>query len=304
MDNALVACRAVHFVSAMLVFGASAFRFYALGGADPTAAAAFDVRLRHPLLVSAILAALSGLAMVPLTGSMMAGSAAAAFDWHTISTVLWQTGFGRVWRCRLLFAALLVATCAIRRPPAGYGVALAALLLASLGWVGHATIGRGPVSLAHELNQSVHLLAAGVWIGGLLPLAMLVVRARRSGGAAPFALMRQALPQFSHMGYAAVVLVALTGIVNTAILAGSVDGLTGTPYGRLLLAKIALFLLLVGAAGINRLVLVPRIERDGLPLAGTAALVWMIGIEQALAVAILVVASLLGTWPPPLHGSG
>ena len=75
--------------------------------------------------------------------------------------------------------------------------------------------------------------------------------------------MRAALPQFSRMGYVAVALVAITGIVNTAILVGRVDGLTGTPYGRLLLAKIALFLLLVVLAGINRLILVPRIAREG-----------------------------------------
>ena len=114
-------------------------------------------------------------------------------------------------------------------------------------------------------------------------------------------VMRAALLQFSRMGYFAVALVALTGIVNTAILVGSVRGLTGTAYGRLLLVKIALFLLLVGLAAVNRFVLVPRIARRRKPMTGTTALIWTIGIEQALGLAIIAVVSILGTWPPAIY---
>jgi len=114
-------------------------------------------------------------------------------------------------------------------------------------------------------------------------------------------MMRAALPQFSHMGYIAVVLAAITGIANTAILVGGIDRLTGTGYGRLLLAKIVLFLLLVVLAAVNRFILVPRIDREGAPLAGTTALLWAIGLEQALGLAILAIVSILGTWPPALH---
>jgi len=103
------------------------------------------------------------------------------------------------------------------------------------------------------------------------------------------------------MGCIAVALVAITGIANTAIPVGRVDGLTGTAYGRLLLAKIALFLLLLVLAGVNRSILVPRISREGAPLAGTAALLWTIGLEQGLGLAILAIVSILGTWPPALH---
>ncbi len=113
--------------------------------------------------------------------------------------------------------------------------------------------------------------------------------------------MRAALLQFSRMGYFAVALVALTGIVNTAILVGSVGGLIGTPYGRLLLVKIALFLLMVSLAAVNRFVLVPRIAQEGKPITGTVALIWTIGIEQALGLAIIAVVSILGTWPPAMH---
>ena len=301
MDDALVACRALQFTAAMLAFGGAAFRLYTVAGGDRDVAATFDAWLGRLLPVAALIALLSGLALVPIIGGTMAGSALAALDWKTISAVVLHTSFGRVWRWHLLAAALLVVVCWARPARLGYSAVLAALTLASLGWVGHALIGEGRIGIAYAVNQSVHLLASGLWLGGLLPLAALVFRATRTAGGPWFAIMRAGLSQFSKMGYFAVALIALTGIVNTAILVGSVGGLTGTPYGRLLLVKIALFLLMVGLAAINRFVLVPRIAREGRPMTGTAALMWTIGIEQALGLAILAVVSVLGTWPPAIY---
>jgi copper resistance protein D len=241
---------------------------------------------------------------VPIIGGTMAGSAAAALDWETISAVLLQTSFGRVWCWHLFAAALLVVTCAVRAVRPGYDAALAALSLASLGWVGHVAIGEGRIGIAYAVNQSIHVLASGLWLGGLVPLAALVVWAIRSASGSWFAVMQAALLRFSRMGYCAVALVALTGIVNTAILVGGVRGLTGTPYGRLLLVKITLFLLMVGLAAVNRFVLVPRINQDRKPMTGSMALMWTIGIEQVLGLAIIADVSILGTWPPAMHMHG
>jgi copper resistance protein D len=301
MYEAFIACRLVHFASVMLAFGGSAFRVYAVGVADQEVLEILDAGLRRVLLASAIFALVTALILLSLVGSRMAGSPAAALDWKTISTVLLDTSFGRVWRWRLLIAALLVVVCAVRRVQPGYRVALSALLLASLGWVGHAADEPGAAGVVHEINQSVHLLAGGIWLGGLVPLLWVVARAQRSRSQEWVLLLRGALPQFSHMGYAAVAFVALTGIINTILLVGSIDGLTGTAYGRVLLLKIALFLLLVTVATVNRLVLVPRISREKKASTGTAALLWTVGIEQLLGLAIIVVVSVLGTLPPAIH---
>src|SRR5712691_9868531 len=115
MDEALIACRALHFASATLLAGAGAFRVYAVNGSDAELLAVLDARLRALLLVASIVALLSALALVPCVASTMAGSAAAAFDWNTVSAVVVQTSFGRVWRWHLAVAALLVAICAVRR---------------------------------------------------------------------------------------------------------------------------------------------------------------------------------------------
>src|SRR5712691_11698034 len=145
MDDALIAFRLIHFTSVIVAFGASALRFYAVRDCDADVLIRLDARLRNLLLVAATVAVLSALLLVPLIGSRMAGSASAALDWDTTSAVLLDTGFGRVWRWRLLIAGLLVAACAVRQVRPAYRVSLAALLLASLGWVGHAAAEQGPV---------------------------------------------------------------------------------------------------------------------------------------------------------------
>src|SRR5260370_22992521 len=95
MDEALIACRALHFASAMLLVGAGAFRVYAVSGSDAGLLAALDARLRALLLVAAIVAPLSALALVPCGAGTMAGSAAAGLALNTISAGGFPAG-----RCR------------------------------------------------------------------------------------------------------------------------------------------------------------------------------------------------------------
>src|SRR5262249_56858630 len=73
------------------------------------------------------------------------------------------------------------------------------------------------------------------------------------------ALARDATLRFSTLGLISVGLLIATGIVNGWILAGSVPALIGTGYGRLLLAKVALFFAMVAVAAVNRLRLTPRL---------------------------------------------
>jgi len=97
---------------------------------------------------------------------------------------------------------------------------------------------------------------------------------------------------------------AATGIVNTWVLAGSIPALLGTDYGRLLLVKIALFLVMVATAAVNRLVLTPRLMRKSDPAAGAEALRRLRNnslIETAIGAIVLLIVAALGTLPPGLH---
>jgi len=300
VNDALVIARLVQFAVAMAAFGASAFRFYAVGWlpSDPgeRVVARFDVWNRALLWISGLIMLVSGIAIVPLVAARMAGEESAAVDPATIEAVLSATAFGHRWCWHLLFTLLLIVSAVTVRRRHALNLVWAALALASLGWVGHAAGASGWAGLGRELNQSIHLLAAGLWLGGLLPLGWLLARAR-SGEEGFSAFGRHAVPAFSQMGYAAVAAIAITGIVNTLILVGSVDALYETDYGQLLSLKILLYLAMVAVALRNRFRLMPRLtERSG---AADSVLYYSVLIEQAIGLGILAAVSLLGTWAPP-----
>ena len=307
MAEVLVVSRLIQFAAVIVVFGCGAFRLYGLASDITTTAAAalaaFDVWFWRVTTVGAIVVLLSALSMMLATSANMAGSPHAALHPDTIGKVLFGTNFGRVWCGHLLFAALTIGACLspnVRwRMPAI--LVLALLLLLSLGWVGHAVEGQGATKLVHQINQMLHLLAAGLWLGGLLPLAWLLGQARSPSGTAWISIARDVLPRFSQMGYAAVGLLAMTGALNTLLLVGSTHALLGTPYGRLLALKILLFLAMVTVALFNRFRLLPRLRREPQPSATIAALTRSVLFEQGLGLAILAVVSVLGTWPPAVH---
>jgi len=305
MTEAWIAARFVHFAAAMAVFGTGAFRVYAFAGstipADAQARAALDARFRQAMLIAAVVVFLSALAIVPPIAIEMAGSAAAAFDpgvWHA---VLFETEFGTVWCWHMGAAVALMVLCAMprRRWQAGAATLAALLVLASIGLTGHAAMDMGG-GATHEINQMAHLTAGGLWLGGLVPLGMLLRRAVRPDGAAYVPLAQTALPHFSQIGYAAVALLLITGTVNSLMLVGNFHALVGTPYGRLLMVKIALFLTMVGLAFVNRFRLMPRLTGQTAAIVPLRALYRSVVAEQALGLAILAVIAVLGTWPPAI----
>jgi putative copper resistance protein D len=302
----LIVSRLLQFAAVIAIFGSGAFRLYGLAVDTTTistgALITFDAWFWRVTIVGAIVALLSGLSLLLAVTANMAGSAAAALNPDTISTVLLDTSFGRVWCWRLLFALLLIGACfGPLRWRISAILVLSLLLLISLGWVGHAVEGQGATKIAHELNQMVHLLAAGLWLGGLVPLAWFLRRARHPSRTAWISLAPAVLTRFSHVGYAAVALLAATGAINSLLLVGHIEALIDTPYGRLLALKILLFSVMVILALINRFRLLPRLRRKLQPSAPIAALARSVLFEQALGFAVLAVVSVLGTWPPAIH---
>ncbi|MEU2389191.1 copper resistance protein CopC [Streptomyces sp. NPDC007369] len=90
----------------------------------------------------------------------------------------------------------------------------------------------------------LHLLAAAAWLGGL---AALLVALHKVPG-----MERDAVRRFSRLAFAAVLILAVTGVYQSWRQLGSWSALTGTAYGRLLLLKVGLVAALVGIAFLSR----------------------------------------------------
>ena len=135
------------------------------------------------------------------------------------------------------------------------------------------------------VSDVVHLGAVSVWIGGLVALfAVLPLLGR--------ATRVRLATRFSALALGAVVLVAASGTVSGWQQVRTLDGLTSTSYGRLLLAKVAGFAVLVVLGWLNRARLVPLVERTVGPLRRS------LRIELAVAAVVLALTAALIHQPP------
>jgi copper resistance protein D len=300
MAETWIAIRFVHFAAVMGAFGIGAFRLYAFAGVSGCAPtrAALDRALAQLARLYAVVALLSALAIIPFIAAEMAGSRGAALDPAIWRTVLVSTQFGHLWVWHLGFAFVLLMLYTAPTARQAWPATLAALLsLMSLGLIGHAAMDMGG-GVGHKINEVVHLSAGGIWVGGLVPLGVLLWRAVRPGGDAYVALARCGLSHFSQMGYVAVALVAITGTVNSVMLVGSFHAFVTTPYGRLLTVKIVLFTGMIALASLNRFRLVPRLRRSDEVIVPLRILLRSVVIEQTLGLALLAAVAVLGTWAP------
>lgn len=317
----LVAARAVHFGACLLLFGLPAFdRLFAREGSwprDTWRRVAWPASTRWLLGLALAAAWLSGAAWLVFVASEMCECTPAGAIQTGVLKVVWgQTHFGRLWQLRsalwlvtavLLLPALLPGRSSRLRPVLIWAALLpAGGLLGSLAWAGHGINGTGPAAPAHLPADMVHLLVSGVWPTGLLPFGLLLLRLRAGAGAQHWRAVAQLTRRFSAVSLASVLLVTVTGVINSWLLVGSLPALTGTPYGRLLVGKITLFVGMLGLGAVNLLLLRPRLSAaataataGSAPAAAVAGhLRYNVAVEFALGALVVLVVALLGVLPP------
>ncbi|MFD8337014.1 copper resistance CopC/CopD family protein [Streptomyces solisilvae] len=122
------------------------------------------------------------------------------------------------------------------------GTVMAVGLAATWAMAEHASVG-----LQRQLAMPVdviHLIAVGVWMGGLASLAVTL----RAGEP----IERAAVRRFSRLAFGSVVALVVTGLYQSWRQVGSWGALTDTEYGRWLLVKVGLVAVLVGIAAVSR----------------------------------------------------
>ena len=116
----------------------------------------------------------------------------------------------------------------------------------------------------HLIADILHLIASGAWVGALLGLILLVTRPASRVDAAHLGLTHRALHGFGTVGTVVVGTIVVTGLFNGWMLVGigNIVTLPTTLYGPLLIAKLALFVAMLGLASLNRFRLSPAFERS------------------------------------------
>lgn len=229
--------------------------------------------------------------LVPLTISDVSGRPLVALlNPVRIWSVAGLVATASAWRWTAALAALvMLASLSVLRwswTPLLFAGSLLTLL--PLGLTGHSSAGG-----SHDLATNsllIHLVAAGVWAGGLLALAAYGLR---GGGHVALAARR-----FSATALWCWVAMALSGVVNAAVRVPLGDLVT-TEYGRLVLAKF-LALCALGVMGWRqRRIAVARLQADATDSGARRALLRLALAEAAGFGLTFGVAVGLGRTPPP-----
>ena len=307
IDGPMVVARAIHFAATATTAGALIFKGLvaepALRGAQ-SAALLLDKRVRLLAWIGLAFAVASGLAWaLSLTMSLSDEGVGEAVMSGALSDVLNLTQFGLVSKIRLALAIALAICLALNRWALWRWLALAMAvgLVASVAWTGHAASTPLTLGYLHLASDVLHLVAASAWIGGLVPLVLLlgITRYHRAWAS----LEVEAVRRFSTLGIVSVAVLILSGFINAWILVGSFRGLVVTDYGQLLMLKLAAFAAMLAFAASNRFVLTPRLalasdktRQDVLRAISRNTL-----IEIVLGLLIFAIVGVLGTLHPAAH---
>jgi len=226
-----------------------------------------------------------------------------------VSHLLFQTAWGAGWFLHLVVIALALIGLALTAPRGlgtrGWGIVTGATILLPLvpalqghAWEVESTRGLGIAAVY------LHTSGAGLWLGGLLLLLMVGLPAVRATPPAPEELGEEplALPglarlvnAFSRVALPAVVLVLITGVVNSWLIAGGLWNALGSGYGRILLLKLGI----VGAAFLLGFHNWRRVRPGLIRNPDPGALRIPATVEAALGILVLLFAAVLVAGTPP-----
>ncbi len=292
---ALVLARGLAVAFLLSVSGTLAFRTLvvprALQRMTPVVVGEIEHGLKLWLRVSAAGAVLGLFAwLVGVTAGMAAPQV--LNEWPgDVWAVLSGTSFGHVLLAQLMLLAATVVALG-RHPDIGrWRIALVTGSMAVIAQVGHGHAYAMATSVSVlEISELLHLWAAGAWLGGLVPLLLVVL-------VAPPASAALAARWFSPLGKICVVLLAGTAVVQGVVLVGSVTALLHTAYGWVALLKLCLFGVLLGFALVNRYRLAPDL-RGSDPRAARRRLLVSLVLQTGAGVLIVLAAALLGQLRP------
>jgi putative copper export protein len=118
------------------------------------------------------------------------------------------------------------------------------------------------IAASDTVIRSLHLIGAAVWVGGMVMLALAVGAARRTVSESErIELFRALGRRFAVAGGIAMVVLILTGIDMANDRLASWGDLTGTDYGKRLLAKIILVAVVIGLTLFHSLAQGPELSR-------------------------------------------
>jgi copper transport protein len=320
--------RWLSFGSLLVLAGAGAFlvlvwrRAGAVGRSDPVEAR-FHRVWRRVLVWAWALAVASTVLLYVLQGAVAADLPVAEALGGDVLAELAGTRFGVVSLARLallaLAAGLWIAVRGRVTPAAGRSVGAAraaaspprwalitgaivlVALLATPGLAGHA--GTTPPLAANLPADTLHMIGAAFWVGGLLLLVAGAFPATRGMDEGDrVRALAPVVSRFSDLAVVAVGVLVASGVFRAWTEVRALRALVGAPYGIVLLIKLGIFLPLLALGAVNNRWTKPRlaraVEEDDPRVAPVRVLRRLVAVEVVLVTAVIAVTAILVNLPP------
>jgi copper transport protein len=310
-----VAAKWLLYLSAMVIVGSLLFSAAVWQPARRAAQIDRDVaqppwqRLSNLALIGLLVA--SGIGLLVQAGQ--ASGTEIAGPWAVATNgVLFATRYGTLWIARLILTLALMGLIlrnavhlqtSRREQSLTFGVAL--LLLLSISLSSHAAGEPQPVlPIAADV---IHLLAASVWVGGLMSFVLGVWSIRKIEPATRTRFTARLIPRFSALALISVAVLAMTGVYSSILQIGTLDALWNTLYGRALVVKLLIALPMIGLGAISLLIITPRIQRAAADPTSTPRLAdrfrRSVTSEVALGVVLVLSVGVFTSLPPARSAS-
>ena len=200
----------------------------------------------RPLRLAQILAVITTVLLVAYTVAWSSNSAGDGRGVIESVSLTAATTPGALEVARIALAFLALWSLALARRP-GLAALFSGAAVLITGASGHPAVTAPMITIP---AKSIHLAAAAVWLGGLL----WIVTAERHG-----ARYVEGTRRISSLAFISVIVVVLTGIVQSALFLPRVSALNGSTYGQIVLFKIAGLLVLVLFGAFHRRA-IPRLD--------------------------------------------
>jgi len=207
---------------------------------------------------------------------------ATSVDPTIIWSLLTQTTLGRVMLIQFVLVAIVAILSWVILDRITGSILLGLALLATFlpGFNGHSGIDEGHSSAT--LSLGLHMVAASVWIGGLV--ATVAYAYRREPGS------EKVIRRFSTVALISVIVLAESGLINAGLRLDGFASLVTSTYGALILIKVSVLIALIGFGWRHRQNLADRYrDEDGktsiLVRLSVTEVAWM-GLVLGLSVAL------------------
>lgn len=283
--------KALLYASLLIAIGASTLRWLLLprvaGELGPDRVLSIEQSIAR-LALGASALALAGCILRVWTHTVSAFGLADAASWDNLRLIALESRWGQSWKLQTAAALILVVACAAtvwRRGAWPLATLSVFLFTATIPLLGHAAGDAFRLVL-----HTVHILAAGIWLGTLAVVLLMRIPAASPDSIEPRLTARRArmiiLRRFSTLALPSAATAAGAGIVAAYLYVGAFSNLWTTAYGRVLLVKVAVIggIAVAGYFNWRRL---RRVQDEGEPSAA------IIVLEAALAAAVVLVTSVL-----------